>query len=751
VRPFREAVEDRAPVAPVRGRWRREVGVNVYGLIPLVAVIAYWPLLVLALRQPSSRVLRAFGLYLCSAMVWSFGSFKLHANFVPQWAFFWTGFLTVVFMAMAVTYYRFVSVFTGRPSRLVVSLGYLSLPVIAWAISQGHMLKHAVVVDGVLYHDWGLWLVGITLEIVAFAGGAALLLGRYYRELQEPSSRTRVIYLLVGLAILSLFGLSNFVPGLARFPVDHLGNLLNAVLISYAILRHRLLEIHVALRRGLAALIAAFAFLSAYFLTLLLLQAVFHLKLGYTTVSAVTGVFVALVAILGRPTWSWAQERAERLFFPGTYEYRRLLVTFTRRMGDVLDLEELATHMLHPITRALGSSRACLFLTDGRGDVALRFAYPQEGEPPYIRFRRDSPIVEWLTREEKPLDWETIQIKPEFKSLWLEEQSELGQLNLTLLCPLMSKGNLIGVLGLGQRASRGPYTQDDVDLLMTMATEAALTVENARMVDELKREHQRVARLLAQTVRAQEEERKRVSVELHDSVAQWLVGALYGIQALQAQLARTSNGTAQAELQEIRATTEASIRELRAVMAGLHPPDLEEMGFVPALRQTVEQLGRDGVVGRFHVEGTPIRLPPDAELALFRIVQESIHNIRKHAGASQASVALRFGADQLHLEITDDGKGFDLARTLESGLAAGHMGLHGMRHRAESLGATVEVQSARGKGTKISLIIPLPKSFSPTQAGGDGAWMVPQAWLEERGQDGPSEVLHPAVETQQKG
>jgi signal transduction histidine kinase len=318
-------------------------------------------------------------------------------------------------------------------------------------------------------------------------------------------------------------------------------------------------------------------------------------------------------------------------------------------------------------------------------------------------------VVEWLTREGQALDAERVQVEAMFKGLWQTEQEELGRLDAALLCPLKGQGKLIGILGVGWRASRKPYSRDDAELLMTMAAEAALTVENARILDQLRREQQRVEWLLAQTVRAQEEERKRVSMELHDSVAQWLVGASYRIQALRAQLARGSGGETLADLREIQETTEESIKELRAVIAGLHPPDLEEMGFVPALRQTVEVLAKDGATGRLRVEGAPVRLPAETELAVYRIVQEAMNNIRKHARASRVEALLRFGGEGLRLEIADDGQGFDLARSLEGGLSAGHMGLQSMRHRAGSLGGTLEIQTERGMGTRITLAFPLPE------------------------------------------
>ena len=640
---------------------------NVYSLVPLISVLAYLALTGLVLRYPQRRAHREFALYLFSAMLWSFSSFMLHADFFPERAYFWNGFLIVVLVWMTVNYYHFVRAFVGKSPGALVVLSYIFLFFFSITMAQGDILKSAYVEDGILYHELGLWLQGIALITLALAGGALALLHQYYRSLQDPISRTRVVYLLLALATVLLFSSSNLVPSLGKFPVDHAGNLLSALLISYAILKHQLMEINVVIRRGLVYVIRGFVGLSAYTLTLFILHLAFDVNISTIILIAVAGGLIPILAVLSQPIWQRSQEAVERLFFRDTYDYRRLLTTFTSRMGDVLNLEELARNMLYPLTRALRSSRACLLLPNTEGDYVLRFADPPELQDSLaeISFAQDSPIVEWLTKEGRVLTQETIELRPEFKSLWKAEEEYLESLDAAFLCPLRSKGKLIGILGVGKKSTDSYYDQDDVDLLMTMATEAAITIENARVLEELRKEQLRAEELLDLTVQAQEDERKRVSVELHDSVAQWLVSASYRIQVCQALLSQPGNSATAEELSDIDKIIHNSIQELRAIMVGLHPPNLEELGFVPALRRTVEQLNQNGLVGKFHIEGDPERLPPHMELAIYRIVQESITNIRKHASATTVNVWLQPKQDQVSLEIRDNGKGFIQPRSWE--------------------------------------------------------------------------------------
>ncbi len=311
---------------------------NVYSLVPLISVLAYLALTGLVLRYPQRRAHREFALYLFSAMLWSFSSFMLHADFFPERAYFWNGFLIVVLVWMTVNYYHFVRAFVGKSPGALVVLSYIFLFSFSIAMAQGDILKSAYVEDGILYHELGLWLQGIALITLALAGGALALLHQYYRSLQDPISRTRVVYLLLALATVLLFSSSNLVPSLGKFPIDHAGNLLSALLISYAILKHQLMEINVVIRRGLVYVIRGFVGLSAYTLTLFILNLTFDVNISTIILIAVAGGLIPILAVLSQPIWQRSQEAVERLFFRDTYDYRRLLTTFTSRMGGRVEL-----------------------------------------------------------------------------------------------------------------------------------------------------------------------------------------------------------------------------------------------------------------------------------------------------------------------------------------------------------------------------------------------------------------------------
>ncbi len=208
---------------------------------------------------------------------------------------------------------------------------------------------------------------------------------------------------------------------------------------------------------------------------------------------------------------------------------------------------------------------------------------------------------------------------------------------------------------------------------------------------------------IGKITRAQEEERRRVARDLHDETIQELIALDQQIQL--AALQRRRQGQIEAEqLDDLHQTAQGAIEGIRRLSRGLRPIYLEELGLVPAL----EMLARDlqhtlGIPVSVHMEGTPIRLSADRELALFRIAQEALANIARHAEAKRVDIRLGFKVDELQLTITDNGVGFHLPEDRGELGQHGHFGLIGMYERAEILRGTLEVDTAPGEGTRIEI------------------------------------------------
>ncbi len=205
---------------------------------------------------------------------------------------------------------------------------------------------------------------------------------------------------------------------------------------------------------------------------------------------------------------------------------------------------------------------------------------------------------------------------------------------------------------------------------------------------------------IAQITRSQEDERKRLARELHDDMIQSLIALQQRVEMTQKGLSKDPK-LAAARLDELKGLLMEMLASLRRFVRDLRPTYLEELGLIPA----VEMLARESNAS-FEVHGEERRLDGERELVLFRIVQEALRNVSKHAQASQVDVKLAFDSDEVTATVEDNGIGFNAPDVPAAYARAGHFGLTGMQERAQLFGGSVYVKSERGKGTKVLAYIP---------------------------------------------
>ncbi|MDX9956560.1 MAG: PocR ligand-binding domain-containing protein [Anaerolineae bacterium] len=258
-----------------------------------------------------------------------------------------------------------------------------------------------------------------------------------------------------------------------------------------------------------------------------------------------------------------------------------------------------------------------------------------------------------------------------------------------LSMPLHANGDVIGVLEVLDKP--GGFVKDDIRIVSLFANQAAINIEHARL-------NQQAGKL------AVIEERQRLARELHDSVVQSLYSiALYADAAALALMADKPDVTV-SHLQELRDTARSAMVDMRLLIFELHPPALEEEGLITALRVRLASVeARSGVHAELEVEGER-RLPIMIEQELYRIAQEALNNIMKHAQAQNVTLTVRFNDGTVSLQVRDDGTGFDPHNIASSG----GMGLHSFAARAVKIGGHVTVDSQPGRGTTVTVHVAVP-------------------------------------------
>jgi PAS domain S-box-containing protein len=223
----------------------------------------------------------------------------------------------------------------------------------------------------------------------------------------------------------------------------------------------------------------------------------------------------------------------------------------------------------------------------------------------------------------------------------------------------------------------------------------------ARNITEQKKMNENLRFYLQQATRAQEEERKRISHELHDDTVQALIVLSRQLDAL----ASGSNGIpeeAKKRLEELWQQTDSVLQGVRRLSQDLRPAAIDRLGLLPAVRWLAEEVTRySGVATNVQILGKEHRLPEEVAIALFRIIQEALRNVWRHSEATSAKITVEFTDNKTRITIRDNGKGFTLDGNVGDLAKHGKLGLAGMQERVQLVGGTMQLQSEPGKGTTI--------------------------------------------------
>lgn len=243
----------------------------------------------------------------------------------------------------------------------------------------------------------------------------------------------------------------------------------------------------------------------------------------------------------------------------------------------------------------------------------------------------------------------------------------------------------------------------------------AFEVENSQRIQRLQEaqlaERRRIETLRAEffqrTVLAQETERQRIARELHDGTGQTLTALGMGLRGLEDTIDKDPQRAAQ-QARQLQELATGGMDELRRMVAGLHPPQLDDLGLVPAIRSLGREVsGLSGLSVKVHNEMQGHEVSPEMRVVLFRIAQEALTNVVRHAHASEVNVRLVYSGDSVRLEVQDNGQGFD-DKMMNQDPRRPNLGLLGMIERATLIGGTCQIKSRPGAGTLIQVYVPLP-------------------------------------------
>jgi len=386
----------------------------------------------------------------------------------------------------------------------------------------------------------------------------------------------------------------------------------------------------------------------------------------------------------------------------------RVLTDLAQVINQGLSVDEVHALVVEKAVAALGATSGSV-LMPGEGEGPLRVVAalgrhaPAEGDDP-----PESHVADWVMRHDQPV----LLIGRTGPLAHLLHRDDIRD---AVCVPLRYAGMPIGALSVSNSEGRGPFEQTDVDLLTAIGHLAAVALQNTRLYEETRQHQERLRAVLHRLWTAQEEERRHLSLDLHDGPAQSLFHILFLLQAAR----RTSEkaGLADPDLAQAESAARTTLGHVRALMAGLRPLSLDDLGLVPTLDSECAAISTRGRVRvDMRVSGTIRRLDGEVETALYRIAREALTNVEHHAESERATLQIHFAPDEVTLAVEDWGRGFD-AEAARAARRAGRIGLETLRERAEALGASLDVTSVLGRGTRLVVRLhdPLPVRESPDE------------------------------------
>jgi two-component system, NarL family, sensor kinase len=380
-----------------------------------------------------------------------------------------------------------------------------------------------------------------------------------------------------------------------------------------------------------------------------------------------------------------------------------------QQVTKLLDLSELTPELVSAVSKTFGYESVTLLLVDPDTQELVVEATHGLRKERHMGFRipiTDAPeggIVGWVAFHGQPLLVPDVSRGERYLKTVDETRSELG-------VPLKTKRGIIGVLDV-QSTLVGGVTESDRFILETLADQVAIALENARLYKDLTNAHgelqqttRQLQRLLERTVQIQEQERRRIAADIHDHISQLLYAALYEAEGGLYSLP-TDPSAVEGTLNNIQISLNRALSEMRKAIFNLWPTSLDEMGLLASVQAYLHKFMKEtGLECELTVEGDAPCFSPIARINIYRILQEALHNVRKHAQATQVEVSFCFGNERATFSVSDNGGGF--APEEWDGEAAQSLGLISMRERARSIGGHLSIQTGPLDGTQLVFDFP---------------------------------------------
>jgi len=465
---------------------------NIGTLVSLLATIAYIPLLILLfVNRPWQRRQRLFAAFLAGMMIWSLGTFLFRSDFFMDDKLLLAK-VTLMLLAISImplhyflrTYYE-----NSKPSfPTAIIFAAITVVLILLFIPEGVIFENGAI------PVYGFWLYPVMLFNLLLLGRDVLLLVRKLSTVADPVVRNQIVYLISGLGIAIIIISSTFSKIGQVYPTAQVGNFILALILTYTVIRHSLLDLRLVLRRGLTILLMAVVGMGIYIMLFVIANLLFNIEIIPSNLALGMGIALIIILVILQMR-SLTTSQIDKLFYRESYSYRQQLNTLVRdRIRRLINLDELGSELLTLLSGSLRCKQAFLLLPqENNSDFYVRFALPTLNDSASFTIKKDSPLLEWLANNKSYLPRETLDIAPEFKGLWNEERENIKRLDIQFFLPIESRGRIIGLMMFGEKINKHRYSLEDINLAERVIRDIATSLEKEYLQDQLRKREQELS------------------------------------------------------------------------------------------------------------------------------------------------------------------------------------------------------------------------------------------------------------------
>ncbi|MFQ5410289.1 MAG: GAF domain-containing sensor histidine kinase, partial [Anaerolineales bacterium] len=386
---------------------------------------------------------------------------------------------------------------------------------------------------------------------------------------------------------------------------------------------------------------------------------------------------------------------------------RATLIDAARAASSSLQVDQVVSIVAERMAKLLGVTSCAVSLWDReQNTITLLAEHIRSGSEGDARWYEPVSVADYPETQRALEEARAVQMRIDDPQLYGSGRDYLREMKSSalLMVPLIHQDEVIGLVELFEVGAPRTFQPDNIELIEMLAAQAAAAIANARLFEQVLSGRERMQTLSRRLVGIQETERTRIARELHDEVGQILTAIKIGIQTA---CESPSLDAARASLRDNLEIVDDAIGRVRDLSLELRPAMLDDLGLVATLRWYLDrqaQLG--GFTTSLQVAAMEPRLASEVEVTCFRVVQEALTNVIRHARASRVNVSLEHVDEELVVSVEDDGVGFDVEASTNRAAQGASVGLLGMQERVLQHGGVIEIASSTGRGTRINARIP---------------------------------------------